>query len=582
MRFGKPSGTLRTINRYRQRQATLPLYYTIFFLLSILLCMGTSWGLYQIPAIHDRLYWRIDQWTSNVRQWFNPRASDILPTPVDNGSFALKIFATTQVPTLVADLSGEISTPTPPPLPTYATESPLTATPSLTPSVTPSPTITPTPTILPSATELAFSGHEYQKWNNCAPANLAMLLKFWGWKGDQLTTAGVLKPDPLDRNVRPDEILHYIESEASGLKAYLRVGADITLIKTLLTYGYPVLIETGYVLEDKGWMGHYELVTGYDDTHTTFTIQDSYLGPNHLVNYVDFDARWQNFNRLLILVVPQQDEARALQGLGRYATPEGSWEIALKTAQLETQRDPTDAFAWHNLGASWAYFNEKETANAAFDEARKVGLPWRMLWYQFDIYRTYYETGRLADLIALADHTLEDAGNNLEESFFWRGWAKYALGDSDGALKDFAAAIALNSNFSAAIKAQASILAELADTAGKPSELVQGKVVLDEDRCCIRAVVSTPLQIKANFTASSSAGKVTQMRVVEGQNCGEQVNMDLVSWEPFVPEKTYNTTAPLSYANYAICVQYQDEHGNLSYIFVDEIALEGLRPTPTP
>jgi tetratricopeptide (TPR) repeat protein len=59
-----------------------------------------------------------------------------------------------------------------------------------------------------------------------------------------------------------------------------------------------------------------------------------------------------------------------------------------------------------------------------------------MLWYQFGPYESYYEYGRYDDVIALADATLVTAGN-LEESYYWRGMARWAQGNAQGARSDF-------------------------------------------------------------------------------------------------------------------------------------------------
>ena len=46
-----------------------------------------------------------------------------------------------------------------------------------------------------------------------------------------------------------------------------------------------------------------------------------------------------------------------------------------------------------------------------------------MMWYQTGPYKAYYYTNRFADVINLADTTLNDtiAEPVLEESLYWRG-----------------------------------------------------------------------------------------------------------------------------------------------------------------
>jgi Tfp pilus assembly protein PilF len=66
---------------------------------------------------------------------------------------------------------------------------------------------------------------------------------------------------------------------------------------------------------------------------------------------------------------------------------------------------------------------------------------------------------RYDDVVALADATLATA-DNLEESYYWRGMARLAQGDADGARADFEAALRYHENWPPAVVA----LAEMTDT----------------------------------------------------------------------------------------------------------------------
>ncbi len=99
---------------------------------------------------------------------------------------------------------------------------------------------------------------------------------------------------------------------------------------------------------------------------------------------------------------------------------------------------------------------DHENAAAAFDQARAIGLPWRMLWYQFGPYEAYYQIGRYDDVILLADTTLMERPY-FEESYYYRGLAKAALGDIEQARSDLQKAVKRNPNFSPAAEALAQL-----------------------------------------------------------------------------------------------------------------------------
>ncbi|MGD1992589.1 MAG: tetratricopeptide repeat protein, partial [Anaerolineae bacterium] len=99
-----------------------------------------------------------------------------------------------------------------------------------------------------------------------------------------------------------------------------------------------------------------------------------------------------------------------------------------------------EAFAWFNVGSSLTALGRYDEAAAAYDQARTLGLHFRMLWYQFGPYETYQTVGRYEEVINLANATLATA-SNLEESYYWRGRAKLALGDLEGAHADFQTAL---------------------------------------------------------------------------------------------------------------------------------------------
>jgi len=386
-----------------------------------------------------------------------PSAGEQTATEVDIN--ALIAVAPTAVPT---DL------PTPTPEPTQETVVNGTNTTAVAPTTQPTntpvpqPTNTPTPEPLPLAAVLDGMGVVKQAFNNCGPANLTQVLN---WYGDDITQediASYLKPNPEDRNVSPWQIADFVNERTAGqFKASAHSGGSLELVKRLVAAGYPVVIEKGYEVNNI-WYGHYLTVYGYDDELQQLYTQDSYLGPwdgsGRPASYEEVNKYWPQFNYTFYVVYKPEQEAEVQAILGPDLTDEESmWRHAAAMAQADIDADPTDAFAWYNLGTSLTELGEMVlegnaeyygAAVQAFDKAREIGLPPHMLWYQHKPYVAYDKVGRHQDVIDLADATLvEQGGRNVEETYWYKGNALAALGDLYGAKEAYLSALAVNENF---------------------------------------------------------------------------------------------------------------------------------------
>jgi tetratricopeptide (TPR) repeat protein len=288
--------------------------------------------------------------------------------------------------------------------------------------------------------------HEFQTWNNCGPATLSMALSFWGWQGDQTAAAPFLKPIPRDKNVMPYEMADFVEKQ-TDFGVVVRVGGELALLKQFLAAGLPVLLEKGFEGPNfEGWMGHYVLVTGYDDAAQQFTTQDSFLGPNIVVGYEVAETFWRAFNFTYLVVYPSNQEAEVFAILGPQADETANPQHALEIASEEiyTLTGPDQFFAWFNRGTNLVALQDYAGAAAAYDEAFALYAelpeeerPWRMMWYQTGPYWAYYYSGRYADVLNLATTTLDAMSEPvLEESYYWRALAREALGDVSGAIED--------------------------------------------------------------------------------------------------------------------------------------------------
>ncbi len=76
-----------------------------------------------------------------------------------------------------------------------------------------------------------------------------------------------------------------------------------------------------------------------------------------------------------------------------------------------------------------------------------------MLWYQTGPYWAYYYSARYEDVEQLANNTLFATISEpvLEESFYWRGLAREALGDLEGAIFDWWVCLDLHPGWDPAI-----------------------------------------------------------------------------------------------------------------------------------
>lgn len=296
--------------------------------------------------------------------------------------------------------------------------------------------------------------HEYQTWNNCGPVTIGMQLSYFGRNDTQVETAPFLKPDPDDKNVSPDELAAY--SRSIGFESFVGVGGDLDLLKKLVSNQFPVIVESWFIPEPNDEMGHYLLLIGYDDATGELIFNDSYEGPARRVKAEEFEPLWKVFNRTFVLSYPPERAPVAEAILGDLLDSRVMYTRALQKAQQELQADQNDRYAWFNLGSSLAGLGEMEKAAQAFDQARSLKLPWRMLWYQFGPFEAYYSVGRYQDVIDLATANLNTA-DNLEESFYWRGRAYEALGNLDAARSDYQRALRANKNYTAAADALAGL-----------------------------------------------------------------------------------------------------------------------------
>ncbi len=375
---------------------------------------------YQIPYINSRLSWRIEKffiYTNNVIHPLGPVPTALPVTPMPH------------TPTITATVTPLIE---------------------LTPSITPTATLPP----LPPQASIASPPFEKQTPNNCGPAVLSMALHIYGWEGSQANIASFIKPILQDRNVNPEELRYYVRTQAGWLNLEYRVGGTIDTLKRLIAANYPVIVESVTSLDpndalgpnDDLWAAHYLLLTAYDDATQEFTIQDSYHGADLKISYDKLIEDWRPFNNMYMVIYFPQFEEEVKTLLASNWDPGLNRQMALDSAQASTVEDPTDAYAWFNLGSNLIYFDRYEEGALAYDKAREIGLPLRMFRYQFGPFLAYFHSNRNDDLLVLADYA-RGVTDMSEEAWLWYGYGLYRNGDYDGARKAWQKADSINPSF---------------------------------------------------------------------------------------------------------------------------------------
>lgn len=395
---------------------------------------------YKIPAVNERLAWRIDALKTSIIYFFNPPEEAVF-VPEDD-------FAAT-----ATALAGR-------------------------PTRTPAPTLA-AATSVPLPPSVRLDGFTYvdqhARWNYCGPANMTMALNFWGWQGSRDDVAAYVKPGigndanrPEDKNVMPYEMEDFVDTQVPGMQALIRMGGELQTLKQLIAAGFPAIVEKGYYTTDASgdysWLGHYQFVTGYDDAAGHFIVQDTYetggeagTGKNMTWPYDDFQNAWRQFNFLFLVVYPESQADAVLAALGPWADEQWAFLHALEIADAEKQilTGVDSYYAWFNAGTSHVRLFEYQDAVSQYNQAFLIYAsldpdtrPYRMLWYQSWPYWAYYYAGYYTDVIDLANTTLSTiAQPTLEESIYWRGLAREALGEIDNAIADYRETVRLNPNF---------------------------------------------------------------------------------------------------------------------------------------
>jgi tetratricopeptide (TPR) repeat protein len=410
-------------------------------LLKIILALVILAGVvYFLPPVRERVDGRLYMWRLQLISFIHPPEKEVFVPQQEKTVVATAVY--TVVPTIT-----ETATQT-----------------TAIPAGMAQPDQTLTPVSTPNPPMVSLKGVRYMDQhgihNYCAPSTLGMALSYWGWNGTRTDVGKVVKPYDEDYNVMPYELANYAKNNA-GLQAVTNIGGTVDLLKTLVAGGFPVQLEIGEYQLDLAnvvsWMGHYILVTGYDDAKGEFIVQDAYLGQNQRVKYAKLENDWRNFN-FLYLIVYSADKQPLLQNLmGPLWDENTANRAAYDRANLEIGQmtDINLYYAWFNRGTAMVKLQDYSGAAQAYDQAFAIyqtlpedTRPYRMVWYQTGPYQAYYYAGRYQDLVNLADLTLGLTRHlGLEESNYWRAMGYAAIGKRAEAIADLQTSLEIHPNF---------------------------------------------------------------------------------------------------------------------------------------
>jgi hypothetical protein len=152
-----------------------------------------------------------------------------------------------------------------------------------------------------SPTEVSIGSlvHVDQTLDNCGPAAIGEVLRYYGIVKSQQELQSILRPNN-PYGMTTDGIPGYARSV--GLRALVGTHGSPAVIKELVKAGLPVIVEQH--LSDDDAQLHYRAIEGYDDALSQFVAADPYFGPRYALNYSDFEQLWRPASHTFVVLYP--------------------------------------------------------------------------------------------------------------------------------------------------------------------------------------------------------------------------------------------------------------------------------------
>jgi tetratricopeptide (TPR) repeat protein len=306
---------------------------------------------------------------------------------------------------------------------------------------------------LPERVMLSGTEMIWQDISRCSAAALTIQLSYWRDDYNYWETISYLNHREEDVSVRLDEMIVY--AETFGLKGIERMGGTLDMLKLLIANGFPVLIENSYYDSNSidDWMSHNRVIIGYDNTLGVLYSFDSLRGNDDgagiQFEYTFVEERWRSLNNAYMVLYEPEDEQflQAIMGDQWDTTANAEWSLQMAQAELDNQQ--SDSFSLFNKGTALVTLGRYQEAAEAYDRAREIGLPWRMMWYQFGPLEAYLQVGRTEDVYQIVRNVITNAPG-VEEMYYYIARAYLGDGNTERAIANLEATLWRNPNYSAA------------------------------------------------------------------------------------------------------------------------------------
>lgn len=321
-------------------------------------------------------------------------------------------------------------------------------------SPSPAPSLPP----LPEQAIIPQQLHVYQTFNNCGPASLSMLLSYFGTNVSQQQLGQRLRPyqnaqgDNDDKSVTLEELA--VVGEEYGFTAFHRPNGNQQILQRLLAAGIPVVIRTW--LEPGEDIGHYRVIRGYERAGAVFVQDDSLQGKDLRYTWSQLDELWQAFNYEYLVLAPKEKVQQVESILGAVADERIAWEQARSQIREELERQPNSVYSLFNLSVTEYELGNYEESIRAFEQAESR-LPPRMLWYQIEPIRAYFELGQYDRVLSISERILQNNNRAFSELHYLRGQVFLAREQTQAAQTAFRLAVQYNDQYEPARQALAEL-----------------------------------------------------------------------------------------------------------------------------